>query len=34
LEQASDWLAEYRRVWEENFLRLDHLLDEMKKNCD
>jgi DNA-binding transcriptional ArsR family regulator len=30
LEQASDWLEEYRRVWEENFQRLDDLLDQLK----
>jgi DNA-binding transcriptional ArsR family regulator len=34
LEQASDWLEEYRRVWEANFQRLDELLEEMKKNRD
>jgi DNA-binding transcriptional ArsR family regulator len=32
LELASDWLEEYRRTWEENFQRLDDLLEEMKKN--
>ena len=30
LAQANDWLQEYRRVWEENFGRLDALLDELK----
>lgn len=30
LEQASDWLEDYRRVWEANFARLDDLLEEMK----
>jgi DNA-binding transcriptional ArsR family regulator len=30
LEQASDWLEEYRRIWEENFQRLDDLLDELR----
>jgi DNA-binding transcriptional ArsR family regulator len=32
LERASNWLEEYRRVWEANFERLDDLLEEMKKN--
>ena len=32
LEQASDWLEEYRRVWEANFQRLDDLLDELKSD--
>lgn len=30
LAEATQWLEEYRRVWEENFLRLDALLEEMK----
>ena len=30
LEDASRWLAHYRRLWEGNFRRLDGLLDEMK----
>jgi DNA-binding transcriptional ArsR family regulator len=30
LKQANGWLEEYRRVWEENFERLDALLEEMK----
>jgi DNA-binding transcriptional ArsR family regulator len=30
LEQANDWLREYRRVWETNFQRLDDLLEELK----
>jgi DNA-binding transcriptional ArsR family regulator len=32
LEQASDWLEEYRRVWEANFQRLDDLLEELKSD--
>lgn len=31
LERATGWLEEYRKVWEENYQRLDSLLDEMKK---
>ena len=30
LAVADDWLEEYRRIWEENFQRLDALLDELK----
>lgn len=30
LAQANEWLEEYRRVWEQNFQRLDALLDELK----
>src|SRR6266851_1752057 len=30
LAEADDWLEEYRRIWEENFQRLDTLLDELK----
>jgi len=30
LEDASDWLENYRKIWEGNFQRLDALLDEMK----
>src|SRR6516164_948472 len=29
LARASDWLEDYRRTWEDNFQRLDALLDEM-----
>lgn len=32
LAQANDWLERYREIWEENFQRLDALLDEMKAN--
>jgi DNA-binding transcriptional ArsR family regulator len=30
LAEANRWLEDYRKVWEENFQRLDALLDEMK----
>jgi DNA-binding transcriptional ArsR family regulator len=30
LEQASAWLERYRQVWEANYQRLDHLLEELK----
>jgi len=30
LAEADQWLEEYRRIWERNFLRLDALLDQMK----
>jgi DNA-binding transcriptional ArsR family regulator len=30
LADANQWLEEYRRNWERNFLRLDALLDQMK----
>jgi DNA-binding transcriptional ArsR family regulator len=30
LAQADAWLEEYRRIWEENFRRLDTLLEEVK----
>jgi DNA-binding PadR family transcriptional regulator len=31
LAEASEWLQEYRKLWEANFERLDTLLDELKK---
>jgi DNA-binding transcriptional ArsR family regulator len=31
LAEATRWLEEYRRFWEDSFERLDGLLDEMKK---
>src|ERR1700690_4354856 len=31
LKEASDWVARYRRFWDESFDRLDGLLVEMKK---
>src|SRR5215469_10799949 len=30
LAEANQWLENYRRIWEANFLRLDMLLHEMK----
>jgi DNA-binding transcriptional ArsR family regulator len=30
LAEARDWLEEYRRIWENNFQRLDALLDDLK----
>src|SRR5262245_14560166 len=30
LGAASSWLETYRRTWEENFRRLDAVLDELK----
>jgi DNA-binding transcriptional ArsR family regulator len=30
LAEASGWLEGYRQVWEDNFQRLDALLDELK----
>lgn len=30
LAEAEQWLEEYRRVWEQNFRRLDALLDQLK----
>jgi DNA-binding transcriptional ArsR family regulator len=30
LAEAAEWLEGYRRLWEENFRRLDTLLDELK----
>jgi len=32
LGKATDWLEGYRQLWEENFQRLDELLDELKAN--
>jgi DNA-binding transcriptional ArsR family regulator len=29
LKEASDWVGEYRRFWDESFQRLDELLQEM-----
>ena len=31
LEEATEWLENYRRFWEESFQKLDTLLEEMKK---
>ncbi|HSQ57029.1 MAG TPA: metalloregulator ArsR/SmtB family transcription factor [Gemmata sp.] len=30
LAEANAWLENYRKIWEENFQRLDVLLEEMK----
>src|SRR5215510_12387475 len=30
LAEASDWLQDYRRLWEANFRRLDAVLEQMK----
>ncbi|MBN9502915.1 MAG: transcriptional regulator [Armatimonadetes bacterium 55-13] len=30
LQQADDWLENYRRLWDANFRRMDGLLEEMK----
>lgn len=30
LKQASDWIEDYRRFWEESFDRLDEYLTELK----
>jgi DNA-binding transcriptional ArsR family regulator len=30
LEEASDWLEQYRQFWETSFQRLDGLLSELK----
>jgi DNA-binding transcriptional ArsR family regulator len=32
LADASGWLEKYRRFWEDNFQRLDELLDELKSH--
>jgi DNA-binding transcriptional ArsR family regulator len=30
LAEATAWLERYRKIWEDNFQRLDALLDELK----
>ena len=30
LAEATEWLERYRALWEQNFLRLDDLLEELK----
>ena len=30
LAEATGWLENYRRIWEQNFQRLDTLLEELK----
>lgn len=34
LEAATEWIERYRQVWEENFRRLDALLDELQERGD
>lgn len=31
LNEVSDWIEEYRQIWEAKFNRLDDLLEQMKK---
>jgi len=31
LNEVTDWIEEYRQIWEERFNRLDDLLEQMKK---
>jgi len=31
LKEASDWVGEYRRFWDESFERLDEVLEQLKK---
>jgi DNA-binding transcriptional ArsR family regulator len=31
LEEVSDWIEEYRQIWEARYNRLDDLLEQMKK---
>ncbi len=31
LKEASDWIGQYRRFWEESFDRLDEYLKELQK---
>jgi len=30
LEEAVDWIERYREIWEQNYQRLDTLLEELK----
>src|SRR5688572_16250286 len=30
LEEAVDWIERYREIWEQNYRRLDALLEELK----
>jgi DNA-binding transcriptional ArsR family regulator len=34
LRQASEWLGEYQRFWEESFLRLDQYLEHLQNAPD
>jgi hypothetical protein len=31
LREVSDWVEQYRQLWEQRFDRLDNILEEMKK---
>ncbi len=31
LGEVSDWVGQYRQIWEDRFNRLDDLLEKMKK---
>ena len=31
LKEVTDWVEQYRQLWEQRFDRLDNLLEEMKK---
>jgi len=31
LNEVTDWVEQYRRIWEERFNRLDDLLEQIKK---
>ena len=31
LDEVTDWVEQYRQIWEARFNRLDDLLEEMKK---
>lgn len=31
LKAATDWLEDYRQVWEQNYARLDSLLDDLQR---
>ena len=31
LDEVTDWVEQYRRIWEARFNRLDDLLEQMKK---
>ena len=31
LKEATDWLGEYRRFWEESFDRLEEYLDQLQE---
>ena len=31
LDEVTEWIEQYRQIWEERFNRLDDLLEQMKK---